>query len=185
MNPYNLYFDKASNNYLVIGDVACTYCEKEVKDIAFFFMFLRKEDGRVMPYCQKCRKNPSESFMVKSVFTALIVGDYPSTAVPIFLKAPEFNTARVASVFEVADPDFAGKIFSESSGGVKTVDNTRIGHESWQGASIGADVSDVLALQDKPLQTEEGLLLLKSLKTAEPLNSRFELEDKDEKVLLQ
>lgn len=175
MNTPNLFYSPEINQYLWIGTDECFRCHKPCSVHAVLLWDYWKHSFLERIFCFYCKDQILKSGGKYKEFkqVTLMFEDFlPEDALPVWPKRPTLATSKEGTVFEVATSPIQG---------VKTIDNTTLlARQSIYDATIGADMKAYLEEKDKPLSAEEGLLVLEDLKNAEPLNSRFELEDKED-----
>ncbi|MGV8169212.1 MAG: hypothetical protein ACP5N3_04115 [Candidatus Nanoarchaeia archaeon] len=167
MRQIPLYIDSNKRYwYVTEEEICCDSCGEELFDIVFIRTQWSKQ-SQIGILCHKCTNNPFFNSPVEEWKTAKIVYKRKADFTPVLVLFPGMKaTDRDLTVFD-----------SEKINSPQVNDKTKYANrESWKDVQIGASMKDELRKLDKPLNTDEGLLLLDSLGKSELVLSESNIE---------
>lgn len=166
----NVYYDQARNVYYWSGAPLCKNCKDQINsDVGFFIIRHPKTEKTYGAlWCAGCLQYSQKNcpkVLYASEILSVHFDDIPPTAHLVPLSRMSLSSAAEVTVFSAA---ISNKGIKSDTSNVKVNDQTRLaGRESWEGASIGADVSDRIAQLDSV--KVDGLAYLDGLKDAQLL----------------
>lgn len=176
MMENKIFLENSTNRYICADDIIiCSFCSKNITDKPGFYFKSEffKNECVISIICPDCLNDKKNLRKLKSLTDSEIKFVYKTSIIPLssILHIP--NKPTLITTNSLIN---AVNLISE------TKDNTRLAgrpNESWEGVSIGKDITKELQQKDKPIEKiEDGLKYLNMLKDSKPLIEKKEYTKK-------